>query len=67
MAVVNGVDFNYYQEIVVSGGTFPTNPQCLIQFRGNSNIKFLVTAGTVDWSFNGNTVHGSLSNTPAFK
>jgi hypothetical protein len=58
-----GTDFNFYQEVVVSGVTeFPDMPQAIMGFRGPRRMMFICPSGTVEYSFNGNTVHGKAVN-----
>lgn len=60
-----GTDFNHYQEVTVSGvSDYPDNAQVIIRFRGAQRLIFVCTSGTdVEYSFNGNTTHGVMSDT----
>jgi hypothetical protein len=56
-----GKDFNFYTEITVSGqATFNTEPDAFIKFRGPRRMIFICTSGDVDYSFNGDTMHGKV-------
>lgn len=65
LRVTEGVDFNHYQEVSVSGvSEFPTTPQVIIRFKGPQQLMFVCTSGTdVEYSFNGFTTHGKMSAT----
>jgi len=61
-----GKDFNYYRRVTAVAGTWPlpetTNPDVQIAFRGPRRMMFVCTSGTdVEYSFNGNTIHGRIS------
>ena len=57
------VDYNFYKEVVVASGSFPavTAPQVIINFRGGNKLIFVCTAGSVEYSFDGSTLHGAMS------
>jgi len=56
-----GRDFNFFQEVNVVNGVFTETPQVVIKFKWNQNLYLTITDGTiVEFSFNGNTVHGKL-------
>ncbi len=56
-----GKDFNFYQEEAVSGVTdFPEEPQIFMKMRGPRRMIFICPVGTVEYSFNGNTLHGKM-------
>jgi hypothetical protein len=63
----NGMDFNFFATVVASNpGPFPlaanTAPDVLMAFRGPRRIMFVGVAGSnVQYSFNGNNVHGRIS------
>lgn len=66
-----GKDFNFFQVVIASSGTFPldpiSNPDVLMRFRGARKIMFRCTSGTnIEYSFNGNTVHGRISANEIF-
>lgn len=56
-----GTDFNFYKQLVVTNGSFNITPDCFMGFRGSRRMLFVCTAGTVEYSFNGNTLHGAMS------
>lgn len=60
--VTLGKDFNYFEKIVVTDTAFPTVPQGVIRFRGPQHLTFILETGTsVEYSFNGTTVHGDMT------
>lgn len=66
-----GWDYNYFQIIAVSTSTFGggstsgQQPDAIITFPTQA-VQFLnLGTGTVEFSFNGNTVHGELNSTNA--
>jgi hypothetical protein len=64
-----GKDFNFYQRVSVTSGSFPTTDgyNVLIKFRGPRRMMFVCTSGTdIEYSFNGNTVHGRISANQIF-
>lgn len=65
-----GKDFNYFKTVTVTSGSFPatgTDPDVLMRFRGPRKIMFRCTSGTnIEYSFNGNTVHGRISANEIF-
>lgn len=61
-----GKDFNFYQRVVAVAGSFPlpegTEPHVQIAFRGPRRIMLVGISGSdVQYSFNGNTLHGRIS------
>lgn len=59
-----GKDYNYFERVTVSGADFPEFADVHFNFRF-SNMSFsLVWEGTgvIEYSFNGNTVHGDMEN-----
>jgi hypothetical protein len=61
--VTLGKDFNFFEKIVVTETSFPTEPQGVIRFRGPQHLTFMLEAGTsVEYSFNGTTVHGDMTS-----
>jgi len=62
--ITTGKDFNYYSSIVIpASAAFPSDPQAQITFRGPQKLRFDLTAGTsLEYSFNGNTVHGDMNS-----
>jgi hypothetical protein len=57
-----GKDFNFYQEEIVTNSDFPSEPQVFMKFRGSRRMIFVCPAGAVEYSFNGNTVHGKVAS-----
>jgi hypothetical protein len=69
MVESRGKDFNFYQRVTATAGTFPVvgNPDVQIAFRGPRRMMFVCRSGTdVEYSFNGNTVHGTISANQIF-
>ena len=69
MSENNGKDFNFYQRVVVTSGSFPTadSYDVLIKFRGPRRMMFVCSSGTdIQYSFNGNPVHGRISANQIF-
>lgn len=61
-----GADFNFYEEVTVSAvADFPEEPQVFMKFRGNRRMLFVCTSGSVEYSFNGNTLHGVTDSATA--
>ena len=61
--IVYGRDFNFFQNLTVTAaiGAFNTNADIIITFP-TYTVTFMVTTGaTLQYSFNGNTVHGDMS------
>lgn len=69
--ITKGRDFNFYQKVEVNWSSFgggnadSKSPDCVITFPTQSVIFFNeetsgATDKTVEYSFNGNTVHGEL-------
>lgn len=65
--VTLGKDFNYFEKLVITDTSFPTEPQAVIRFRGPQHLSFILETGsTVEYSFNGNTLHGDMTaSTPS--
>lgn len=61
MTETRGKDFNFYEEIAVTAGAFATDPDAISLFRGPRSMMLVCTAGDVEYSFNGTTVHGKIS------
>jgi hypothetical protein len=61
-----GKDFNFFQTVTATAGTFPvalgTDPDVQMALRGARRIMFVGVSGTnVQYSFNGQVVHGRIS------
>lgn len=62
-----GKDFNFFQVVAVTAGSFTVDPDVQIAFRGARRMMFVCPAGTnVEYSFNGTTVHGRISSGQIF-
>ena len=61
MAIELGTDFNFYQVTAVATASFPTTAQAILRFRGQHQLMFICESGSVEYSFNGNTVHGKAT------
>ena len=57
-----GKDFNFFAKITVTDTTFPNESQVTIPFAGQFGFS-LVNEGSdvIEYSFNGNTLHGDLT------
>lgn len=58
-----GFDYNFFQKITVSNGSFNHLSDLLIPFSTYTVTFQLESAGPVSYSFNGNTVHGDMTLT----
>ena len=65
--ITQGFDHNFYEELTVTNTSFNTNADAFIPFVTQGVMLLnLSGSGTVDFSFNGNTLHGRLAaNTPS--
>lgn len=69
----NGRDFNFYQKLGVTATGFGSNavdgvqPDMVITFPSKSILFLNEGSGVVEYSFNGNTVHGELDSTLSSK
>ncbi len=63
-----GRDFNYFQKVSVTATTFGgtsvsgQQPDCIITFPTQSVLLLNEGSGVVEYSMNGNTVHGELNS-----
>ena len=57
-----GRDFNFFQRANVSNADFHENPDMVITFSTTGLLFLNEGIGVVEFSFNGNTVHGSLNS-----
>lgn len=56
-----GKDFNYFNRISVSSGSFGTTADVVFNFHGRASFTLINEgSGTVSYSFNGTTTHGDL-------
>lgn len=61
MAKNFGRDNDFFEKISISNAAFPENPQIRINIVGQQSISFLLeTNSTVEYSFNGNKIHGDM-------
>jgi hypothetical protein len=66
-----GRDFNFFQKITVTASTFGGNsvsgqqPDMIITFPTYTVTFFLESGGPVQYSFNGQTVHGDMTTAQA--
>jgi hypothetical protein len=59
--IIEGKDFNFYKLVSVSSASFSSAADAKINFRGEQCFSLLnYGSGNVEYSFNGNTVHGEL-------
>lgn len=67
--IVNGKDFNIFKKVAVTATDFTSVPQVTINMRGQDGLLMILESGDpVEYSFNGNTVHGDMTaNTPTEK
>lgn len=67
MAETRGKDFNFFATVTSPGDDFTDEPQVIITFRGAKRMMFVCVSGTnVEYSFNGNTLHGRISANQIF-
>lgn len=60
--IVNGKDFNFFQKVTVTSTTFQTDADVFFNFRGQQSFSILNEGNVkVEYSFNGNTLHGDLT------
>jgi hypothetical protein len=57
-----GRDFNFFERVDVSSATFGDHPDLVVTFVTNGALFLNEGNGIVEFSFNGNTVHGSLNS-----
>lgn len=63
LPVTKGFDFNYFKKLTVSGGSFAASSDILIPFSTCTVTFQLESGGPVQYSFNGNTIHGDMTAT----
>jgi hypothetical protein len=59
--ITYGRDFNFFKKITVANTTFNTDADIIITFPTQTVTFQLESGGGVQYSFNGNTVHGDLN------
>jgi len=65
-AITDGKDFNFFDKLVITATSFQNEADVVIRFRGPQRLHFSLEAGTtVEYSFNGNTVHGDMTTSQA--
>ncbi|HLG26317.1 MAG TPA: hypothetical protein VI423_00865 [Paenisporosarcina sp.] len=59
--ITDGKSFNFFQKVTVSGADFTEDADVVFNFRGQEGF-YIVNygPGTVQCSYNGNTVHGEF-------
>lgn len=67
-AITNGKDFNLFEKITVTSATFTTEADTVINFRHQRGLSLWNMSGstTVEYSFNGTTIHGELVGGTAY-
>ncbi len=59
--IVQGKDFNYFRRLTISSTTFLESSDVEFSFRGNPSFTLInESTDTIEYSFNGNTLHGDL-------
>jgi|LakMenEpi03Aug12_release.lakeMendotaPanAssembly.Ray.scaffolds.fasta_scaffold2700310_1 hypothetical protein len=61
--VTSGRDFNFFAKPSVTSNTFQNQADLIITFPTQTISFLLIGTGTVEYSFNGNTVHGDMDST----
>lgn len=65
--IINGRDFNFYKKVSVTNTDFQDTYDCIITFPTQSvmflNENTVANGNVVEYSFNGNIVHGELDTT----
>jgi hypothetical protein len=62
--ILYGKDFNFYQKIAVTAsGSFSTNCDIVIPFSTQQLNLSLESTGVIEYSFNGNNIHGQMDST----
>lgn len=60
--ILQGHDFNFYQKLTISSATFASEANTVFNFRGQQNFSLMNQGtGVIEYSFNGNTLHGDLT------
>jgi len=60
-AITYGRDFNFFQKLTVSANSFNTDADMLITFPTYTVTFQLESGGPIQYSFNGNTIHGDMT------
>jgi hypothetical protein len=63
-AITWGKDFNFFRklDVSISDGYFPNECQILIPFSTQTVTFQLESGGPLEYSFNGNTLHGDMTD-----
>lgn len=61
--ITQGRDFNFFQRVSVTSPTFTDNCDTIITFSTKTLTFLLEGTGIVEYSFNGNTLHGDMDST----
>lgn len=59
--ITYGRDFNYFNKLTVANSTFNYNADIIITFPTQTVTFQLESGGPVQYSFNGNTIHGDMT------
>lgn len=61
-------NYSYFEEVTVSTGSFPAQPQVVVtKARTPNNLMLVCRSGTdVEYSFNGTDLHGKISSGDQF-
>jgi len=57
-----GRDFNFFQNATITASTFATDADMVITFPSYTVTFVLTGGGKLQYSFNGNTVHGDMDS-----
>lgn len=60
--ILYGRDFNFFQKVTVSNGSFVLNCDVFIPFSTYTVTLQLESGGPVEYSFNGNYLHGDMTS-----
>jgi hypothetical protein len=61
--ILYGRDYNFFQKLSVTNvSAFNTNADMIITFSTQTVMFLNVGSGVIEYSFNGNTVHGELNS-----
>lgn len=60
--ITYGRDFNFFQKSAITSSVFNTDADMIIKFPTQSVMFLNLGSGTIEFSFNGNTVHGELNS-----
>lgn len=63
----NGRDFNFYQKNQVSSSLFTDDCDMIITFPTQGVLFSLEGTGVIQYSFNGNTIHGEMDSSKSSK